>query len=482
MIKGRGNPQTSRDATSRSGVAALASSLLPGWGQLLTGRQRLGIALIAIDVVALAALGVMLIWFPSTLLEAWVTPAALMTILVGSVVAFLYRSLAMADSFFRPESRSLLDWVLGFVAVAVVVVPHFYLANLIVTQNDLIHTVFAGPEPIAAVAATTTSPSLTPEDTTASTTTTSEPSTTTTAEPRIWDGYERLNIMLLGSDSGVGRIGTRTDTIILVSIEPQSGDVAMFSIPRNLTEAPLPDGMGLWECNCFPDIITHLWANGEWYPDAFPGPQSPSVNALKAALGLIFDLEVHYYAKVDLAGFVAVFDAIGGVTIDVPRRLVDETYPHEDGGSEYIVFEPGIQHLDGHHALAYSRIRRHSGDFARMHRQRCVLGAVVDQTGPIDILAGYGHLAEATKSHVETDIPIDRLGDMVDLLFRVETDRLGSLRITRYNYGSSGHAGYQLYDLEQIKADAKALMEDPTILLESQDGQGFDATCDQSFD
>lgn len=303
-----------------------------------------------------------------------------------------------------------------------------------------------------------------------------------TSAPRVWDGYERLNVMLLGSDAGVGRTGTRTDTIILVSIETESGNVAMFSVPRNLTEAPLPEGMGLWDCNCFPDIITHLWANGEWYPDAFPGPQKPSVNALKAAVGLTFGVNVHYYAKVDLAGFVGIVDALGGVTIDVPQRIVDETYPHEDGGTEYIAFDEGAQHLDGHRALAYARIRRHSGDFARMHRQRCVLGALVEQTSVLDLLRGYNGFATAVKEHVETDIPVDRLPDLIDLVSRVSLDRVATLRITRYNYGAGGHAGYQLYDLEQLRADAHALMADPTTHLRTQDGTGFEATCDQSFD
>jgi len=467
---------------TRSGLAALASSVLPGWGQLLTGRRRLGAALLTVDLVVIVVAGVIAIWYPGVILEAWVTPWALIVLLALNLGAFLYRGIATTDSFFRPETRGISDWALGLLAAAMVIAPHLYVGGIVLTQNDLINTVFAPHEQTAAPATTTPSPSTSGTLAPGTTTTTLPPTTTTTAPPRIWDGKERLNIMLLGSDAGVGRIGTRTDTIILVSVEPESGDVAMFGIPRNLTEAPLPEGMGLWDCNCFPDIITHLWANGEWYPDAFPGPQSPSVNALKAALGLIFDLDVHYYAKVDLAGFVGIFDAIGGVTIDVPKRLVDEEYPHEEGGTEYIVFEPGEQHLDGHHALAYARIRRHSGDFARMHRQRCVLAAAAEQTSVFDILAGYDELAEAVKEHMETDIPIDKLGDLVELLSRIDTDRMGTLRITRYNYGASGHAGYQLYDLEQIKADAQALMADPTVHLETQDGEGLDATCDQSFD
>ncbi len=313
------------------------------------------------------------------------------------------------------------------------------------------------------------------------TTTTMLP-TTTTAPPRLWDGYERLNIMLLGSDAGVGRTGTRTDTVILVSIEPQTGDVAMFSVPRNLTEAPLPDGMGIWDCNCFPDIITHLWANGEWYPEAFAGPQAPSVNALKAALGLVFDMEIHYYAKVDLAGFVEVIDALGGVTIDVPKRIVDRAYPHELGGTESVVIEQGEQRLDGHLALVYARSRAQSGDFARMHRQRCLLRALVEQTDAADLAAGFPAVLAAVAAHVETDIPLLRLGDFVELLGKVDLDRVATLRITRHNYATSGHAGYQLYDMERIRADAAALLADPTARLETQDGDGFAATCELSFD
>jgi LCP family protein required for cell wall assembly len=332
---------------------------------------------------------------------------------------------------------------------------------------------------------TTTTTAEAPTSTTEQPTTTApEPAepTTSTAPPNAWDGEGRVNILLLGSDAGVGRTGTRTDTIILVSIEPRTGNTAMISIPRNLTEAPLPEGMGIWDCNCFPDIITHLWANGEWYPDAFPGPQSPPVNALKAAMGLTFGIDIHYYAKVELAGLAAVIDALGGVTIDVPKRIVDESYPHENGGREYVVIDKGTQHLDGHLALAYARIRAHSGDFARMHRQRCLLASIVEQTDPLDILAGYRDFAAAVKEHVETDIPIDRLGDLIRLLDRVELDRVATLRITRYNYGSSGHAGYQLYDLDAIRADSHTLMDDPSARLATQDADSWDATCELSFD
>lgn len=338
---------------------------------------------------------------------------------------------------------------------------------------------------VQAVTTSVVAETLPPATSVSSTTnvvTSTSTTTTTTEPPGYWSHLDRVNFLLLGSDAGVGRIGTRTDTVILASIDPATGDTAMFSVPRNLTEAPLPDGMGVWSCNCFPDIITHLWANGEWYPDAFPGPQSPSVNALKAAIGLTFDVEIHHYAKVDLVGFVEMIDAIGGVTIDVPQRIVDDAYPHEEGGTVSVVIEAGEQHLDGHLALAYSRIRRGSGDFARMHRQRCVIASVLTDTDASDVLAGASDLAAAYMDHVETDVPLEALPDLVALISKIELDRLGTLRITSYNYGASGHAGYQLYDLEQLRTDAAALMADPTTQLATQDAPSLAESCKLSFD
>lgn len=473
----------SRPRRARAAKAALASSILPGWGHAMLGRDRAARALLFVDGSLVIGLLIAVFFFQVELLKAWVTPSALLWLIAVNAGVFLYRGIATIDSFARPIRRSGWDWAGGVVAALVVVAPHLMVGSVVLTQYDFIDSVFARQEPTASPQPTTTTTSAgTATSGFGATTTSGVASTTTTERPKIWDGRERLNIMLLGSDAGEGRIGTRTDSITLVSVEPTTGNVAMFSIPRNLTEAPLPEGMGLWDCRCFPDIIAHLWANGEWYPEAFPGPQEPSVNALKAAVGLIFDLEVHYYAKVDLKGFVGVVDALGGVTIDVPERIVDPIYPHEDGGTESLVFETGLQHLDGHHALAYSRIRRNSGDFARMHRQRCVLGALVRQTGPFQIFRGFSDLTAAVKENVVTDIPVDRLGDLVEILPRVSTANVASLRITRYNYGFEDNPGYQLYDLERIRADAETLMEDPRAALGTLDGFGLDDSCEESFE
>lgn len=446
--------------------------------------------MLVVDVFVLTGLVVALGWFQLEIIKAWVSPSALIAMTALNVVLLLFRGMATYTAFtLSPSETFSAGSAVGLSAAAIIVLlPHLVVGYLLYTQYDLIDTVFADSEPAAAAPAVTTStvPATTstdePTTNTTPATTTTVPPTTTTTEPPIWDGLDRLNVVLLGADAGEGRTGVRTDTTIVVSIDPQTGETVMIGVPRDLSGAPLPPEMGVWGCDCFPDLITHLYDAAERNPDAFPGPGEPQFNAIKGALGEIFGVPIHYYAMVTLDGFVGVVDALGGVTIDVPKTIVDETYPHEDGSTESVVIEEGTQHLDGHLALAYARIRRHSDDFARMHRQRCVLGAIVDQTGPVEVIASFGDLANAVKENVTTDIPRDRLVDFVDLVPRVSTDRIATLRITRSVYQTGSAPGRVYYDIERIRRDAQSLMSDPDAAQETLGLADLDTTCDQSFD
>ena len=95
-----------------------------------------------------------------------------------------------------------------------------------------------------------------------------------------------------------------------------------------------------------------------------------------------------------------------------------------DNESEYI--EPGLQHLDGFHALWYSRSRAGSDDFSRMRRQRCVAGALMQQADPVGLLQSYPQLAKVVKNNVSIDIPREELPAWVDLALRIQKG--GSIR------------------------------------------------------
>lgn len=474
----------------RRWLATLASSVLPGLGQLYLGHGRKGRWLLVVDGAILASLIVALGWHQLEVIKLWVSPGALVLMGVANLVLFVFRAMVTVSAYSSGPAEALTPGRLVGLAAAVILVvgPHAAVAYVALVQQDLIESVFADPAPVAIATTTTATPvtttTVSPDSTstTPETTTTTVAPTTTTTEPPIWDGLERLNIVLLGADAGEGRTGVRTDTTIVVSIDPETGYIVMLGVPRDLSRAPLPEGMGVWDCDCFPDLITHLYDAAERNPDAFPGAGEPPFNAIKGALGEIFGMPIHYYAMVTLDGFVDVVDALGGVTIDVPKTIIDETYPHEDGTTEHVVIEAGERHLDGHLALAYARIRRHSDDFARMHRQRCVLGAIVEGTGPFEIIANFGRIAGAIKESVETDIPQDRLVDFVDLIPKVSTDRFATLRITRAEYQTGSAPGRVYYDIERIRQDTQDLIADPTAALERLGLSPLDATCDQSFD
>lgn len=456
-------------------IAALASAIVPGWGQVYAGEKTRGSRLLIVDGSLVVLAVALLLWLRLDMLKLWVSSSGLALMMAINLVLLGYRWLAATDAYQSVSEQQpprLQANVLMVVVALVLVAPHFGFGYLAVTQYGLIDSVFGAPSPSAGpVVTTTTVPGASTTLLVGSTVATSD------SRPVLWDGLERLNIALLGADAGEGRSGLRTDTTIVVSIDPETGDVAMFSVPRDLSNAPLPAGMGIWDCNCFPDIFTHLYRAAEDNPAGFPGQDNPGINAVKAALGELFGIPIHHYALVTLDGFVDIVDALGGVTIDVPVTIVDEEYPHEDGSVQSITIEAGTQHLDGHQALAYARIRRQSNDFARMHRQRCVIEAVIEQSAPTEILLRFGAIAEALKRSLVTDIPEERLADFIDLLPKVETERIASLRITRDEYQIGAEPGRVFYDVERIRADAQAMMEDPESAIAALGLGSLDESC-----
>jgi LCP family protein required for cell wall assembly len=325
----------------------------------------------------------------------------------------------------------------GFGLVAVLLLPHAMFGYYDVVQYDLITTVF-GASSTPTTAPPVTSPPATTETGETVPTTQGTGTTETTVVPvgdAPWDGKDRLNILLIGGDFGEGRTGIRTDTMITISIDPQTGETAMFSVPRNWTQSPLPEGMGVWDCNCYPELINELWVAGERYPDAFPGPGTPSENAVKGVISEFLGIPIDYYAMVNLDGFVEIVDALGGVDVYVPEPVYDAEYPSEDGlSTEVIDIKTGMQSFDGHLALAYSRSRHQDSDYFRMNRQRCVIEAMASQLDPVTLLRNFQTLANVIKETMLTDIPIDALPKLVDLKPIIDLDNVVSIRFIPPDY------------------------------------------------
>jgi LCP family protein required for cell wall assembly len=351
---------------------------------------------------------------------------------------------------------------------AVLLLPHVVFGYYDVVQYDLITSVFGDNTAAPASSTTTTHPSAPATDASGNTVV-SEASTTTEAPDDFIAGDDRLNILLIGGDFGQGRTGVRTDTMITVSIDPVTGETAMFSVPRNWTYSPLPDGMGVWDCNCYPELINELWVMGEQYPDAFPGPGGPSENAVKGVIGEFLGLDIDYYAMVNLDGFVDIVDALGGVSIYVPSQVIDEEYPHEDGTVERIEINQGWQDLDGHLALAYARTRHQDSDYFRMNRQRCVIEAMIEEADPASLILNFGKLADVMKNTMQTDIPIDALPQLIELLPSVDLDEVVSIRFIPPEYHlkfrDDGKPG-RVANIDLVHEHVQLVITDPARAIE----------------
>jgi LCP family protein required for cell wall assembly len=461
-----------RSANSRGPhpiVSAAASALLPGLGQWLVGDRKKARTLFIIDALTLV---VLLFFFHDkvSIVTAFVRPTSMALMMVVNIVLLGYRVWAADDAYRSADetsqSATRIAGITAMLALGLVLLaPHVVFGYYDLVQYSLITTVFDTGEASATTTTVASAESGTSGDgATAGQEGTAASTTTTVVEQTPWDELDRLNILLLGGDFGVGRTGIRTDTMITVSIDPKTGEAAMFQVPRNWTYAPLPEGMGIWDCDCYPELTNELWIMGEQYPDAFPGPGTPSENAVKGMISEFLGIPIHYYALVNLDGFVDIIDSIGGVEIYVPERIVDNEYPLLDGTLTELVIEAGQQHMDGEEALAYSRTRHADSDYFRMNRQKCVLEAAMEQTDPTSLILNFGKFANVIKDTTTTDIPIDILPKLVELLPAVDIENVVSVRFIppeyHLKYRDDGKLG-AIANIDLVHEHVQLVIADP---------------------
>jgi len=279
-------------------------------------------------------------------------------------------------------------------------------------------------------------------------------------------------VLLLGGDAGPGRSGIRTDTMVVATLDARTRRGALLSLPRNLADVPVPPAMAdLVPGGRLPDILSALYGWASARPEAFPGSRDPGAAALKAAAANLTGLRIDYYALVDFRGFVDMVDALGGVTVDVPRPVLDRVSPPREGEDWIrIDLRPGRRHLDAREDFAYVRARSQSSDYDRIRRQRCVLTALAHQADPVRLLVRFPQLAAAARDNVRTDIPRRVLPDLIRLVSGVAPRDVVSLGFTppAYTAGWSG-PGYPVPDIPAIRAAVRRLLAEPSAVRSAED-------------
>ncbi|MHB1006572.1 MAG: LCP family protein [Chloroflexota bacterium] len=238
---------------------------------------------------------------------------------------------------------------------------------------------------------------------------------------------ERINILLLGLDQRPRDNGeaSRSDTMIVASLDPRTQTAAMLSIPRDLwVSIPTMDRSVMYH-----KVNTaHFWGDFWKYPDGKSTGGGPllAMRTVEYNLGI----RIHYYARIDFKGFQKAIDLLGGIDINVPKEIVDTEYPAEDDVNVItVVFKPGLQRMDGKTALRYARTRHADSDFGRMERQRQVLIAVRDRALRLDILPKLPELIGTMRDAFDTDIPLDQMLSLANLGRNLKSDGIVSRAI-----------------------------------------------------
>ncbi|EMY32408.1 transcriptional attenuator domain protein [Arthrobacter crystallopoietes BAB-32] len=257
----------------------------------------------------------------------------------------------------------------------------------------------------------------------------------------------RYNFLLMGGDAGAGRTGLRPDSIQVVSVDADTGKTVMFGIPRNFQNAQFPDDSPMKQVypegfNCGDEcIINALYVDVEQnYAHLYPEAKDPGAEAMKDAVSGILGIEIQAYALVDMGGFEQLVDAMGGITIDagnwvpISNRTIPGTNQHYPPKGW---IAPGVQELDGYHALWYARSREFATDYDRVQRQQCVMSAMVDQLDPATVLTRFQQLAAAGEQVIRTDIPSEQLGSFVSLAMKAKDQKIEKLTIGPPDFGTA---------------------------------------------
>ena len=396
------------------GLTALGA-VIPGSALIAAGARKVGWTLVVLFVAALAGLALLATVGQRTVVRLAVDPTAMLGVIVASVaVAVMWALLIIAGyRMLAPESTTKGQHLVGTLLVSVLALggasAAFEVAHLAAVQRNLMQNLFADGESATVGPVEAGNP---------------------------FGDKKRVNVLLLGGDGGEGRDGVRTDTVMVASIDTDTGATTLFSLPRNLQELPFPEDSplhdvypdGFWSGSESESLLNAVYRNGPAdHGDILGATDNPGADFLKLGVGEALGLTLDYFVLVNLEGFSRLIDALGGITVNV-------NYYVPIGGeptigilpTDYIAPGPN-QLMAGERALDYARGRFGLTDYQRMDRQRCMIDAIVSAADPLTLLGQYKEIASTTQDIVSTDIPQAVVGAFADLALKVKDNSIQSV-------------------------------------------------------
>jgi LCP family protein required for cell wall assembly len=400
-------------ALRRALVLMAMTIVVPGSAQLAVGQRRLGRVAIRIwaALVLLVILAAVLLLTParSFVIGLYANPVTLTVLRWLVPLLALGWILLLLDAWWLANPRHLSargKWVSGVLALALVATSGtvaWGASGAFATQAEVFGNVFAGGG---------------------------------TSEAQ----NGRINVLLLGGDAGADRTGLRPDSMTVASIDAQTGRTVLFSLPRNLQHAPFPADSPLHAK--YPDgyfchvknlsdacLLNGIYTLAVQNKKLFPGVKYPGVEATKGVIQEILGLKINYWAMIDMKGFQQLINAVGGIRLDIGKKVPIGSL--ESGRGIHGWIGPGKNiHLDGYHALWFARSRAYSSDYERMIRQKCVMNAMLRQLNPTTVLTRFQDIAKAGEQIVATNVPTSDLGTLLDLATKGKSVPMASVSFT----------------------------------------------------
>jgi LCP family protein required for cell wall assembly len=239
----------------------------------------------------------------------------------------------------------------------------------------------------------------------------------------IWNEQEPINILLLGIDQRPGEKGSyRTDTMILINIDPKTGNIGMLSMPRDL-----------WVT--VPTAIPRETRinSAHFIGDSDPNYEGGGPTLAKETVSLFLDHPVHYYVRINFEGFRTLLEEIGCLDIDVPYTIDDPEFPNDSYGFDPFYIEAGQYCMDADTALKYARTRHQDTDFGRMRRQQQVLVAIKDKVLSSDqlprLISRMPALLSTLSDSLQTDMPMSQQITLANLARKLNTGNIRQILI-----------------------------------------------------
>lgn len=246
----------------------------------------------------------------------------------------------------------------------------------------------------------------------------------TLREEKVEPVHDNVSILFVGVDDsenrGQGSDNSRSDALILATLNNKTKTIKMLSIPRD-SYVYIPK-VG------YEDKITHAHAYG-------------GTLATIETVEKLLNVPIDYYVRMNFNAFIDVVDALGGIEAEVPYKLHEK----DEFDRNSINLQPGLQHLNGSQALALARTRKQDSDIERGKRQQQILTAIINKVASVNSITKYDDVIRALGDNMKTNMTFTEMKSFLSYLTQgMGIPRIDSLTLDGADDTSTGVYYYQL--------------------------------------